>query len=114
VKVTNIPLLTPVDAIRTVQPRACFQVLAVKRAVTASQALSCLLWRDVTLGLSQHLVADLEFANRCAAKERWVEMNVEVAAFDFIDCPLKRSLVYTHACDIYQFCRDAHSKNHSL
>lgn len=101
---TSVPPLMSVYAIRTVQPRACFQVFAVKRAVATSQALSSLLWRNVTLRLSQHLVTDLEFADCCAAEERRVEVDMEMAALDFLGCSLERSLVYTHACDGCQFC----------
>jgi hypothetical protein len=74
------------------------ELLAVKLAIAGAEALCSLLRGDVALRLCEHLVADLELPDCGATQKRGVEVDVEVAGLDLVDCTCERSLVNAHAC----------------
>ena len=49
------------------------------------------------MGFGHHFVADKEFPDGSAAEERWIEVEVEMAGFDFFVGASQRCLVETHA-----------------
>lgn len=57
---------------------------AVKRTTAVAQAFRGLFGCDVALGFGHEFVADEEFADGGAAQEWRVEVDVEVAGFDFV------------------------------
>jgi hypothetical protein len=89
--------INAVGTIHTVCWRRSLELLAVKFASTTSQTLGSLLRSDVALRFGKHLIADLKLANSSAAKQWWIEMDMEMTALDFFRRTSQRGLMYTHA-----------------
>lgn len=69
----------------------------VHLSTTCLQSDSGLFWRDVSLRLSHHFVADQEFADGCTTQQWWIEVEVQTGTFEFLLTAVKRSLVNAHA-----------------
>ena len=98
-------LVVAIDTVYAVGDWRGLKLLAVKLAATGAQALCSLLRSDVALRLGHHLVADLELTNGGTSQEGRVEMDVEMAGLDLVDCACERSLVKTHACILVSYVR---------
>lgn len=70
---------------------------AIQRSTAVPQAFRGLFGRDIALRLGHQLVADEELSHRCAAQQRWVEVDVEMAGFDLFGGAGEWRLVDSHA-----------------
>lgn len=70
---------------------------AIQRSVAIPQAFRGLFGRDIALRLGHQLVADEELSHCCAAQQRWVEVDVEMAGFDLFGGAGEWRLVDSHA-----------------
>lgn len=71
--------------------------LPVEHSSTLAELGRRLFGGDVALWLGHHLVSDQELADGCAAQKRGIEVNVEVAGFDFFLGAVQWCLVESHA-----------------
>jgi hypothetical protein len=51
---------------------------------------------DISLWLGQHLIPDEELPHRGTSQERRIEMDMEMAGFDFLSLAVQWCLVYAH------------------